>query len=82
MQTQSNRSYLGLQKQEVRNGKARIELKNSTLSASVLKHGRAVFNIAGNKYRLVVKINYDTAIVYIRFIGTHKEYDDIDPETI
>ena len=58
------------------------QIKEQYSSASVLKHGRAVFNIAGNKYRLVVKINYETAIVYIRFIGTHKEYDKIDPETL
>ena len=58
------------------------QVKEQYSNASILKHGRAVFNIAGNKYRLVVKINYDTAIVYIRVIGTHKEYDDVDPETI
>lgn len=51
-------------------------------SASVLKDGRAVFNIAGNKYRLVVWINYDYRIMYIRFIGTHKQYDKIDAQTI
>ena len=51
-------------------------------SASVLKNGRVVFNIGGNKHRLVVHINYATAIVYIRFIGTHKEYDAIDAEVI
>jgi mRNA-degrading endonuclease HigB of HigAB toxin-antitoxin module len=44
--------------------------------------GRVVFNIAGNTFRLVVKINYGTGIVYIRFIGTHAQYDVIDAETI
>jgi mRNA interferase HigB len=58
------------------------QVKEQYSNASILKYGRAVFNIAGNKYRLVVKINYDKAIVYIRFIGTHKDYDEIDPETI
>jgi mRNA interferase HigB len=51
-------------------------------SASVLRDGRAVFNIAGNKYRLVVWINYPYRIVYIRFIGTHRQYDTIDPQTV
>ena len=50
--------------------------------ASVLKDGRMVFNIAGNKYHLVVRINYAIGIVYIRFVGTHKEYDKIDVDTI
>jgi mRNA interferase HigB len=51
-------------------------------SASILKNGRTVFNICGNKYRLVVKINYKAAIVLVRFIGTHKEYDGINAEVI
>lgn len=50
--------------------------------ASILKDGRVVFDICGNRYRLVVRINYDFRIVYIRFIGTHKQYDAIDAETI
>jgi len=51
-------------------------------SASILQDGRAVFNIAGNKYRIVVWINYPYRVVYIRFIGTHKQYDAIDAQTI
>lgn len=43
---------------------------------------RVVFNIAGNKYRLVAWINYRFRTVYIRFIGTHTEYDQIDVERI
>ncbi len=51
-------------------------------SASIVGNSRVVFNIAGNKYRLVVKINYPFRIVYIRFIGTHKQYDGIDATEI
>ena len=51
-------------------------------NASILKDGRVVFNIAGNKYRLVVWINYAYRVVYIRFIGTHRQYDKIDAQTI
>lgn len=51
-------------------------------NASILKDCRVVFNICGNKYRLVVRINYNYKVVYIRFIGTHKEYDAIDVGTI
>jgi len=51
-------------------------------SASILKAGRVVFNICGNNYRLVVQINYDFRIIYIRFLGTHKEYDAINAQTI
>jgi mRNA interferase HigB len=51
-------------------------------SASVLQDNRVVFNIAGNHYRLIVKINYSYRIVYIRFVGTHPDYDAIDASTI
>jgi mRNA interferase HigB len=51
-------------------------------SASILKSNRVVFNICGNKYRLVVKVNYPAQIVFIRFIGTHKQYDSINAEEI
>ena len=51
-------------------------------NASILKGGRVVFNICGNKHRLVVWINYDFRTVYVRFVGTHKEYDEIDARTV
>jgi len=51
-------------------------------SASILKDNRVVFNIAGNKYRLIVRINYDSKTVFVRFIGTHREYDKIDAEVV
>lgn len=51
-------------------------------NASILRDGRVVFNISGNKYRLVAWINYPYRVVSIRFIGTHAEYDSIDARTI
>ncbi len=58
------------------------ELKRDIRTASILKDGRAVFNIGGNKYRIVVWINYAYRVVYIRFVGTHAQYDRIDAQTI
>jgi len=47
-----------------------------------LKEGQVVFNIKGNTYRLVTRINFKNQWVFIRFIGTHSEYDKIDAQTI
>ncbi|MFY4760808.1 type II toxin-antitoxin system HigB family toxin [Aliarcobacter butzleri] len=58
------------------------EIKEQYKSASVVGNNRVVFNIHGNKYRLIVKINYFAKVVYIRFIGTHKQYDKIDATEI
>lgn len=58
------------------------DVKEQFGSGSILRDGRVVFNIAGNKYRIVVWINYPYRIVYVRFIGTHQQYDDIDAQTI
>lgn len=58
------------------------EIKAQFRSASILKDSRVVFNICGNKYRLVAKISYKNAIVLIRFVGTHREYDAIDVEGV
>ena len=58
------------------------ELKVHFGNTSILKNGRVVFNNGGNRYRLVTKVNYAYKIVYVRFIGTHQEYDAIDAETI
>lgn len=58
------------------------DVKQDFGNASILKDGRVVFNIAGNKYRLIVWINYAYRIVYIRFIGTHRQYDQINAQTI
>ena len=59
-----------------------VDVKASYGTASILKDGRVVFNICGNKYRLVVWINYDYFTIYVRFVGTHKDYDEIDAQTI
>jgi mRNA interferase HigB len=58
------------------------DVKQSFRSADILPDNRVVFNISGNHYRLVVRIEYDPQIVYIRFIGTHADYDRIDATTI
>ncbi len=58
------------------------DVKREFGTASILRDGRVVFNIAGNKYRLVVWINYPYRVVYVRFIGTHVQYDRIDAQTI
>ncbi|MBT8259038.1 MAG: type II toxin-antitoxin system HigB family toxin [Bacteroidia bacterium] len=58
------------------------ELKKDYPSASILKNKRICFNIKGNNYRLIVKINFDYQIIWVRFIGTHSEYDKIDANNI
>ena len=58
------------------------EIKTQYRSASILKNRRVVFNIKGNDYRLIVAIAYRLGIVYVKFIGTHAEYDKIDAETV
>jgi len=58
------------------------DIKAQYRSASILGDQRVVFNICGNKYRLVVKISYKNGVVLIRFIGTHKEYDAINVEEV
>jgi mRNA interferase HigB len=60
----------------------RADVKRDIRSVSILKAGRAVFNIAGNKYRIVAWINYPYRVVCIRFIGTHRQYDVIDAQSI
>lgn len=58
------------------------EIKLKYRSASIIDNRRVVFNICGNKYRLIVAINYQIGIVFIRFLGTHAEYDKIKPEEV
>lgn len=58
------------------------ELKRQYKNASIVGDGRVVFNIKGNDYRLVVSIDYEFQVIFVRFIGTHKQYDKIDAKTI
>lgn len=62
--------------------RAPADVKRDFSSASILRDGRVVFNIGGNKYRLVVWINYPYRVVYVRFLGTHAQYDRIDAQTV
>ena len=59
-----------------------FDIKADFRHASILPGGRVIFNIAGNKYRLVVRINYPFRIVYFRFVGTHDQYDNRDPQSV
>lgn len=58
------------------------ELKAELRTASILKGGRAVFNIAGNKYRVILAIDYQRQLAKVRFVGTHAQYDQIDAEIV
>jgi len=58
------------------------EIKASFRTASIVGNNRVVFNICGNKYRLVVKVNYAYRVIYIRFIGNHAQYDRINVEEV
>jgi len=58
------------------------EVKAIYRNASFIANNRVVFNIKGNRYRLVVAVAYPHRLVFIRFIGTHEEYDQVDASTI
>ena len=58
------------------------QVKEKYQNASIVKGSRVVFNIKGNDYRLVVRINYPYRVIYVRFVGTHMEYDAIDVEEV
>jgi mRNA interferase HigB len=64
------------------NWKTPNEVKKTYVNVSILKEGRMVFNIKGNSYRLVVKVNFEKQWIFIRFIGTHEDYNKIDANTI
>jgi mRNA interferase HigB len=59
-----------------------LDVKTSRRNASIIGNNRVAFNIKGNTYRLIVSIRYDIGIIFIRFIGTHTEYDKVDAETV
>ena len=62
--------------------KSPADIKAIYRNASIVANNRVVFNIKGNQYRLVVAVNYKFGIVYIRFVGTHQEYNHIDVATV
>ena len=57
-------------------------MKNQYANASICANDRVVFNIGGNKYRLVVEVQYQAGIVWVKFLGTHAQYDKIKVENI
>ena len=59
-----------------------VDVRQRYATASIVGDNRVVFNIRGNRYRLVVAVNYAYGIIYIRFVGTHGAYDEIDVSTI
>jgi len=58
------------------------DVKKSYANVCILKDSRIVFNIKGNSYRLVIKFNFDHQLAFVRFIGTHSDYDKIDANII
>ena len=64
------------------NWKSPNDVKLTYANASILRNSRIVFNIKGNSYRLVAKFNFEKQWAFIRFIGTHSEYDRVDANTI
>lgn len=58
------------------------DIKARYASASILKNRRVVFNIRGNDYRSIVAVAYRVGVVYVKFVGTHRQYDAVDAETV
>ena len=67
---------------ELANWDSPADIKVVYKNASIVANNRIVFNIKGNRYRLVVVVIYQHGVIYIRFVGTHEEYDGIDVTTI
>jgi mRNA interferase HigB len=70
------------QEAETASWRGPFDVKRAYPAASILKNGRVVFNIGGNKYRLVAAVRYDPSIVFIRFVGNHAQYDHIDAQEV
>jgi len=64
------------------NWRSPLDIKSQWPKASIIAHNRVVFNIAGNKHRLIVKVNYEAKVVIVRFVGTHAEYNRIDAASV
>lgn len=62
--------------------KTPADVKAQYRNASIVGDNRVVFNVAGNKYRLIVHINYPKQVVLVKFVGTHLEYDEVTAETV
>ena len=58
------------------------DIKNRYPTASFVGNNRVVFNIGGNKYRLIVAVAYRIGVAYVKFVGTHSDYDRIDAATV
>ena len=67
---------------QLANWKGPKDIKTDYLAVSFLKDNKVCFNIGGNKFRLIVKLNFDYSVVYIRFIGTHAQHDKIDANLV
>ena len=64
------------------NWQTSVDVKSTYASASIVGADRVVFNIVGNRYRLVTAVDYEKSIVFIKWIGTHNDYDSIDVRTV
>lgn len=71
--------YFEVKKEE---WKSPNDVRKKYKNASIIGNNRIIFNIKGNKYRLIVSVRYDKQIIYIRFVGSHDEYDKIDAKNI
>jgi len=82
MPMQSSHSKRGLERRRAGDWNSPAAIKAAFGTASIVANNRVVFNIGGNKYRLVVKVNNPYRVLYVRFIGTHAQYDRVDVEEV